>query len=491
VTYSGLISLGVALASMCTSLVFITIVTRMLSQQEYGAWGLINGLFAYGLITNGIINFWTVRDIARGRDVGKTSILSSGAFSIIGVSIFIVASLGVAPQLNIEINVLFLAAILLPANFIQKIISAINKAWKPQIASYGLLISEIIKIPLVLFFVYILDLGIIGVIFTVFLAVISNIIIQVIMSRGKIKGQFDLQILKKWLKVSWVPLYPKINGILFTSDIIIFSILTGSVIGASYFSAALVLASFTVYVKGISTSVYPKLLSGNKVKIITRNLTYLFFFSIPLILIAIVFSKQGLIILNPIYENAVIVVIFLTFRTFLVTLSGILENFLYGIENVDKNIKSTFKEYVKSKLFVIPTLRIVQSGTYLLVLTVVIFLFVNNSSDIELVTYWSIVAMISPIPLTCYLLYLVIHNFQIKFEINSIIKYILVGASSFFFVNILVEKFFIYDESVFNLILQVIGFVILGGSLYLLFTYITDNTCRNLVKSIILEIKKR
>ena len=44
VTYSGLISFTVGLISVFTGLVFLTIVTRSLSIEEYGTWGLLLNL---------------------------------------------------------------------------------------------------------------------------------------------------------------------------------------------------------------------------------------------------------------------------------------------------------------------------------------------------------------------------------------------------------------------------------------------------------------
>jgi O-antigen/teichoic acid export membrane protein len=489
VTYSGLISLGVGLVRIFTGLIFMVIVTRMLSQLDFGTWGLINSILIYGLAINGVVNFWTTREIARGNNVGKTSIFSSGLFSIIGVIIYGLFSVFISPQSNVNVDVLLLAAILLPTSALQKTISNINMGWKPQIASYGILIIEIVKIPLAIFLIYILNLGVTGVILSVFFAVMSSIIIQGILSRKKIKGQFNFQIFKKWIRFSWLPMYPKMSNLLFVSDIIVFSIITESVIGISYFSASLVIASLTVYAAGISTSVYPKLLSGDKGKMITRNLTYLLFFSIPLLFTSITFAKQGLFILNPIYENASTVVIFLAFRMFFMNLSGISGSILMGVENVDKNLKSTVRDYMKSKLIIIPTLRLIQFVIYLLILIIVLSLFANSSNYIELVTYWSFITMIVEIPLTFYFMYSVKHKFQLKFEIKSITKYILIGLISFSFIYILAEEFFVYSESLFNVVLQVIGLVILGTTIYTIIIYYIDKPIKLLINSIISEIK--
>ena len=66
VTYSGLISFVVSLLSVLTGVIFTLIVTRQLSQEEFGTWGLIGGMTGYVLIFGPITTYWVTREIARG-----------------------------------------------------------------------------------------------------------------------------------------------------------------------------------------------------------------------------------------------------------------------------------------------------------------------------------------------------------------------------------------------------------------------------------------
>ena len=50
VTYSGLISFVVGLASVFTGIIFVLIVTRQLTPEEFGTWNLIGGLIIYVII---------------------------------------------------------------------------------------------------------------------------------------------------------------------------------------------------------------------------------------------------------------------------------------------------------------------------------------------------------------------------------------------------------------------------------------------------------
>ena len=490
VNYSGLISFGASIVNTVLGIGFMLIVTRILSQEDYGTWGLISSLFFYGLIASSFINFWTIRDVARGKSVESTSLISSGLFSILGICIYLIVSSLIESQSSVELNVLLIAAILIPINFIHKAISSINTGWKPEIASYGSILAGISSIPLALFFIYFLNWSVIGIVFALSIAQSINIIFQLIYARHRIKSEFNLVIFKRWFKFLWIPTYPAISRLLYTSDVVIFIIITGSVIGISYYSAALIIGGIVTYSIGISNSVYPKLLSGDKGKIISRNFTYLSFFMILSSFLAITFAKPGIFILNPIYEIAALAVIFLSMRVMFFSLSDILERFIIGVEKVDNEEKSTFKNYIASKLFFIPTLRLIQNTVYIIVLSIVLLLLNNSTSDIELVIFWSIIAMSSQIPLALYLLYKTKQIFQLNFEIKSIVKYLISGIISFSFVYLLTEKFIVYNESLVEFLPQVLIFISLGITMYLVISVIIDNKIRDLIKSIIAEIKK-
>ncbi len=67
----------VGIVSVLTGLIFVLIITRTLTPEEFGTWGLIIAVLNYLLISEVIINYWTVRQIARSEPVGKTGLLSS------------------------------------------------------------------------------------------------------------------------------------------------------------------------------------------------------------------------------------------------------------------------------------------------------------------------------------------------------------------------------------------------------------------------------
>jgi O-antigen/teichoic acid export membrane protein len=490
VTYSGLISLVTKFSSIITGLVFTLIVTRSLSPEEFGTWALIGSLIVYATIINPIISYWTTREIARDIESGKTSIISSAILSAVGMMIYIIVAVFVGSQTNVDQNILIFAIILIPVLFINQILEAINLGWKPHATSIGFIVFEIVKIPFALLLVYFMDWGLYGVILSTFFSYLLSIIVLTIYAKEKINGKFDINSLKKWIKLSWLPLYRKAPAIIYLSDAVIFAIITGSVTGVAYYAAAKTVGMLVSNTRSISTAVYPKLLSGGKEEYFQENLVRIFYFAFPISAFSIIFAEAILFALNPAYQIASFVVIALTFRSFLINLSKVSFAALLGIEDVDKNKNSTFRDYIKSNIFMFPTFQFIRDGIYIAIL-VIIFHLNENSKELDLVYIWAIIGMIMEIPLVIYAFSLIRKNFSLKIDIKSILKYFFSSVLSFGIVYILMEKFLEFQNKIAEFLPNVILFAILGIGMYVSITYIIDSRTRKLTKAILYELKKK
>jgi len=90
VTYSGLIAFVVGILGIITGLVFTMIITRSLTLTEFGSWSVIGSLVGYPIVLGAIVSYWTTREIARGIESGKTALVTSAFFSIIGMGVYLV-----------------------------------------------------------------------------------------------------------------------------------------------------------------------------------------------------------------------------------------------------------------------------------------------------------------------------------------------------------------------------------------------------------------
>ncbi|MEX0861732.1 hypothetical protein [Nitrosopumilus sp.] len=491
VTYSGLFFFIIGIITIFTGLAFMLIITRSLTSQEYGTWNLINGLIMYAAIIQPVTSYWVTREIARGEKSGKTAVFSNGLFSSVGILIYLLVAFFTSNQTDVNQQILFFGVLLVPILFLNGVLGSINMGFKPHATSIGQFFLEISKIPLALFFVYFLDFGVSGIILAVFLGHIPSILLLSYSAREKIVGTIKKELFKKWIKLSWISLYPGIGSLLRSLDILIFSVITGSVIGLAYYGAAWSVSTLAVHSGSISAAVYSKLLGGGKADYLEDNITQIFYFAIPLSAISITFARPGLFALNPIYEIAAPLVLIMTMRVILDTFNKTFEQFITGVEKVDINSKSTFKNYVKSKLFVIPTIRLIQNGVYMVLLIGGLIFLSSNDFEFDLLIYWVLLGFFVSIPTTIYLYILVHRNFQIKIDFKRIIKYLFICLVTFVPVFLLAEQYLDYDERIIVFLPNLLVFIGLAIGGYLLLTCLLDLKTKQLFNSIITEIKTK
>lgn len=491
VTYSGLISVAVGLTTIITGLLFTLIITRTLDPIEFGTWGVITVLFLGVLQIEPIVSYWVTREIARGLESGKTAIFSSGIFSAVAIIIYLIIMFFVDNGTDTDFNSMFFAIFLIPLIFLNRVLSGINLGWKPQAVSFGILTMGIIQIPMILIFVYFFDMGVIGIIISVAVGNISSIIVLAISAREKIKSEIQLKFLKKWFKLSWLPFYPGIAGMVHTYDVVVFALIVGSVEGIAFWTVAILLPTLVANSGLISTGVYPKLLKEGKMDNLKTNITQIFFFAFPLASIVLVFAQPGLFILNPIYQVAYPVVIIMTFQVMLNTLSTVFQSILKGVETVDVDEKASFKQYIKSKLFFLPTLLLIQYSVYITLLVIMLLVFSATTDLIDLIIYWAIIMLATQIPITTCHYIMVRKNLNVKFEKNIIIKYFVVALVVFSLIYFVSEQFLEYDNNIFIFVPKIILLTVIGICGYILITYLIDNSTKKLVSAIINELKQK
>ena len=491
VTYSGLISFGINLISIVTGLIFTIIVTRQLSQDEFGLWGLIGIFTGYMLVIEPMISYWAIREIARGNSSGKTAFLSSGLFSFISIPFYILIAYFFGNGAGIDLEILFFAAILIPVRFFRHVLSAINLGHAPQITAYSLLVFEIIKVILAIIIIYFFEMGLFGVIITIFIATLGALVYSTIRSKEKVRGKFDKEFLKKWLKMFWLPTFPQISKLILSSDVVIFTIIIGSVGEVAYWFVAMTIAAIVLHSTNISKAIYTKMLQGGKKVHFEQNFERVLYFLFPLTAMAIIFAKPGLFTLNPNYEIAYPIVIFLSIALFFQSLGKVFQQSLLGTEKVDIESKSSFKDYIKSKLVFIPTLRMIQRGSYLVSLAVILII-LNPIVDekIDLIVYWSILFIAVQIPHTFYIYKLIKKEFKPKLNFLIIMKYFSTSIVAFGSTFVIMEEYLEYKENIFEFIPEFIPFVVLSIIMYLGITILIDKKTRKLANSILLELKK-
>ena len=489
-THAGLISFFGGLIGLVTGSIFSLIITRVLTPEEYGYWGLIFSVVSYFPLILSVIGYWSTRETANNLHSGKTALLSTLGLSIIASIIFIIISFFIAGETKTEQNNFLLATILIPIIFLSGVLSSIAYGYKPHVLGITSIFYGISQIFSVFILVYYFDLGIPGIILSLTISYSVSSLILFLYVREKIKTSFQIHFIKKWIKLSWIPLYPITYLILMQSTILIFVVITDSVLGIAYWTASLILVSIIGSSLLISQATYSKLLKDKDHSFFQGNLTYLFYFAILFTTVVITFARPGLFLLNPFYEDAAPVVIILAIEGFLVVLINMFQNSLLGIEKVDTNSNSTYKDYIKSKLFYVQTLRLIQVVIFVIIFIIVFTQFTSSTNSvIDLLIYWAVLSLLTHIPLFIVFSVLIKKNFSNAFDFKRIIKFLITGIVFSIFFYFLTEHFLFYNSNLFQFMPNLLLFVVSLIVIYCTVTYLTDSKIKSLFNSIISEIK--
>lgn len=487
-THSGLINLFIGLLKMIFAFVFITLITRSLSVEEFGQYNLVLSIITYVVLSHYLISYWVTRELARGKESAKSAIISSGLFSTIGLIIFIIVGTSIIETSNLNFNLILLASLIVPLQFLHNILSHIAIGWKPQISSYSNLILESMKLLLALIFVFGFNWGLDG----IFLALIFSFVISnaamIYLNRKHLHSKFSFKHLRTWLSRFWIPAYPAFISIIYSFDFLIVVLLASTeVIG--YYAAALAIGSFVSFSKLISVGVYPKLLGNDRGKYLNENFRLFIYFSFLFATLSIVFAKAGLFVLNPIYETISIIVVIITLRYFLFAVYDIFMTMLKGIEIIDEQPNFTIHDFLKSKLFKIPTIQLFQYVGYILGLTLSL-IFIEFSNTLDLLLFWSVLALLIQIPSTVVISLWIQKEKLLQVKIFTISKYFLALIPTYFIIDFFNNTFLNYDTNLFEFTFTLLLILILGVITYLGITYAIDNNTRKLLSSIISEFKK-
>ena len=213
------------------------------------------------------------------------------------------------------------------------------------------------------------------------------------------------------------------------------------------------------------------------------------YFSIPLLGIALIFSKPAIFALNPVYQEASLIVIILAFKSFFLGLSEMFRQALMGIETVDIEKEPKFSKLLKSKLFFTSTIWSVKSIIYLTIL-IPVLLIINSTetTELELVTAWAVVLLAIELPFFGYFWALIKRNISFSLPYVNVAKY--GGATlAFIFVYYITSDFIIiYKQSIFDFLPGLILQSIICIGVYFAITYAIDKRTQKLFKSVIQEL---
>ena len=489
VTYSGLLGFAVSMGGMLAGLAFIIIVTRQLEPEEFGVWAVIGSMVSYSATSQSAISYWTTRQVARDKPVGSTSMASTSLFACGSVPIYLVSVYLFVDIEQAFLDSMLLGAILVPVTFVKSTLSAINLGYRPHAVSIGMAVFQSAKIPAGLGLVFFLGFGLDGAILAVFAAHLADIALQLRYARPRLAVVLDFSYLRGWIRQAWIPLYGRIRRVLSIMDVILYAAIVGSVVGVAHFAAAVVVAGMVSRASMISQALYPKLLAEGSSDHIAENFTWVMYFAIPMLVLAILFSRNAMFLLNPEYAGAWMAGVLLALGMFLRVVMNFCRQVLMGTDDVDVE-RPTSTELLKSRLFLVGTVENVYYVIYLVVLAMSLYVF-RDLPDLELVVIWSSVMLAVSVPFLFYYGMLVRRYVPFRVPYRNVLRHAFGGTGMVAVFLLTSEHIVTYETSIYAYLPGLLFELALCGSTYLGITYAIDYKTRRLFSFVLSEIASR
>jgi O-antigen/teichoic acid export membrane protein len=394
--YSGFITFISRILSLFSGLIFIILVTHHLSQYDFGLWQLILSIITYSVLPNVIVDYWAIRDLARGERNATTAVLFSLLLSAGGMAMYLIISLLSSSKVGGgEFSLFMIALAQVPLSYLSITLQTISQAARPQSVGIAFVIFEVVKVVIAAFAFFQFGITLNVAITAVLFALVAQCTVLIIMQPRRLYSRsFNKQIVKKWLKVAWLPAFITFAGYLATFDSLIVTMVTGSTLVLANFRAANVIAGLVAYAGAFTFALYPKLIGGGAVLHESRYVTKLIMlFSIPMATGVFILAVPLLSVFGNNYSNAYMLVWLGIPFMVIGSIHQVFESILMAREKVDV-AKSSFKNYRKSRLFTIPEIALFGNITGLSILSIVSYwLTLNHASPITIAVAWSILGL--------------------------------------------------------------------------------------------------
>jgi O-antigen/teichoic acid export membrane protein len=368
VQYSGFIIFAAQILSVVTGFIFSVLLTRNMTQQQFGIWANIFDLMAYFMLLGGLFPFWATRFVARGKEGAiKTGVAANLVVALASTAVYLPLIPLVTSAFNINgayvVFYLIVSLQIINVHMLSMLESCL-RAVKPQAIGYALLIEEVCKVSLAYVLIVVLQQVFLGAVLSLVAAALIQALYYTRLLAKDLRQRIRWNYLKEWLKGSTAIFYNAI-GTQLASFIFILLFLYGGQAARGDYQAAATFANIVGYSSFLVFALYPKLLAKNSLEDVARSFRTMSMFAIPMAVITITMSKSLLIILKVSYGDASPILILLTLDTLILLISQFYSSLVLGIERLDEEGKISLNELVRSRMFKVFTLPYIQAAVTL------------------------------------------------------------------------------------------------------------------------------
>jgi hypothetical protein len=490
--YSGYVIFAAKLISVATGLIFQFMLGRAIAANspEYGIWGNINTVLPYFTLLTGVVPFWVMRCVARGKEgATKTGLAINLLFSLITTAAYLVIIPLVLPSLLSEAGVANPAAYLpfylivsvqIIEVYLIGLFESCLQARTPQSVGYGLIVQQLFRV--IIGYVIIIQLGqpLLGAVVSTIIALSVQAVYYFKLFAGELKQRIQWGYVKEWLKGSVLIVYSVVGGVI-ANFVFIMLFYYGEFSSMDIYYAALQIANVITHAGFLSYALYPKLLTERRGEDVTTSMKTVLMFALPMTVGVISLSTSYIILLRPgtaMYPGAEWVMVVLALDSLVTVVSGIYGSVLTGVETVDHE-RLSLKSLVRSKLFRFYSLSYVHSA---ITIPTTYYVLTTYALHQPLVAAFSVCVVNSVVRFAMFLILVIMVRgmFKIAIPWRSIAKYSLASA-------VMGAVLFLLPHT--DRVSMTLAWTGVGGIVYLAVLMAIDKESRGLPKAIMREIR--
>jgi O-antigen/teichoic acid export membrane protein len=471
--YAGLINFASQLLSIVTGFLFVVAVTRNLTISDFGIWQNIGDILGYATLLAGVIPFSVTRYVARGQDdAAKTGLLSNIILSIPLTGLFILLAPFFASAIGAQSIYFQVAGFQVFLLHLLSVTQAVVQAKTPHLLGYGTFIYEVTKIALGIFFVVLLGKGLLGAMITVIISQAVLSLFYLICVRKQVLLKVNWRYLRNWWKISFINMFSLLGDRLGSFGLILLILMWGE-LARAYVGAAMTIAVMIGYSNYLAIALYPKLLAKSDPKSVVTTLKLTMLFAIPMTGGMVVLSESLLSILKLDYAVVSTTLILYALFYLLDCFSVLFSTIVMATEDADIHEKVTIRELTRSRLFLLPLLKYLNAGLYLVPLIVLLTTVAGNPLQAAFLT--GATSLVAAMPVLLLRYKIAIRSLPFRLPLASFGRY----AFSTVIMMLLLSQIKLGAT-----LSRVLILVLLGGGIYFGIMLVIDPETRSLVREI-------
>ncbi|MEM1509813.1 MAG: hypothetical protein QW291_08005 [Thermofilaceae archaeon] len=353
----GLLFYASKLYSVLVGSLFILVVTRNLSVDDYGAWSVISNLLNYATAAT-FVNYW----ITRLRAAGELSATSTGltislCFATISTSLYALSLSWLSSTFNVRQSALLLSAAYIPMLYIVSTLYSSVYGLNPSGAAISEICFEsgklIAAVPLALRGEITLEKAL--------ALVLAGYVVQGVslayFSRREILHKPSRQVAARVITLSQINVSSVVAPLIASLDVALLSSLTSN-ISVAFYTVVNPYMNLISYSYFLARGLYPALITKKNPDasaLLEEALKLTLLLAIPTTIGATVLAPNLLYLFRPEYSSAMQVLRLAAFSAMIGSMSGVLSDTLQGLERADIE-GAPLKDLYKSWIFKIQTL---------------------------------------------------------------------------------------------------------------------------------------